>query len=300
MKISLMLGNLRQPFEESLHTVQRLNIPAIHLSAGGMWNPATCDAACRKRLRALLRRRGLVISALSRWGGEVDLGEVSQADQNIADARRTLEMAADLMAENGGPGIWQAHIGVMPRTADGPRWDSFVHCARAIARHGEKVGACLAVETGPEPPIVVEKLMHAVESPGLRVNYDPANLILWPALLRTVGRLVEKFGKPPTPYDKETAIREFEPVEGVRRLGRYIVHTHAKDARVEGGVDRESPLGQGWVDWPRYLRLLKENGYQGYLAIERETGADPVADIAAAAEFLRAQLRLLQSGGTEN
>jgi len=175
----------------------------------------------------------------------------------------------------------------------GPRWDSFLRCAEAIARHGEKVGACLAIETGPEPAAVVEKLVGTFDSPGLRVNYDPANLIIWPALLRNHPPLIEKFGRPDEPYDKETALRDYEPVEGVQRLGRFTVHTHAKDARVVDGKHQEVPLGEGWVDWPRYLKLLQESGYDGYLAIEREAGADPVGDIRAAAEFLREQLRTL-------
>ncbi len=83
--------------------------------------------------------------------------------------------------------------------------------------------------------------------------------------------------------------REFEPVEGVQRLGEFIVHTHAKDARGEGGWG-DVPLGEGWVDWPRYLRLLKASGYDGYLAIEREAGDDRVGEIGRAAEFLKEHL----------
>ncbi|HVF09426.1 MAG TPA: TIM barrel protein, partial [Abditibacteriaceae bacterium] len=180
MQISLMLGNLGQPFEEAIATVQRLGLPAIHLSADGRWAPETCGTPQRKELKAALRERGLVISALSRWGGDIDLGDAKVAERGVADARQTLEMAADVMGDDAGMGIWQAHIGVMPRSMSGPRWDSFLRSAEAIVKHGEKVGACLAVETGPEPAAVMEKLMSTFDSPALRVNYDPANLILWP------------------------------------------------------------------------------------------------------------------------
>jgi sugar phosphate isomerase/epimerase len=291
MQLSLMLSNLKQPFEESLDTVHQLAIPAIHLSATREWDPNTCNSQQRRELLVSLRKRGLVISALSRWGGGVDLGEAEAAEKNIEDAKRTLEMAADVMAEDSGSGIWQAHIGVMPRSMNGPRWDSFLRTTEAIAKHGERVGACLAIETGPEPASVVEKLITTVDSPGLRVNYDPANLILWPALFYTHERVKAKYGTPATPYEKEVALRDYEPVEGVKRLGKFTVHTHAKDALVEDGVQREVPLGEGWVDWSRYLNLLKESGFDGYLAIEREAGADPVGDVKRAAEFLRARLR---------
>lgn len=291
MKLSVMLGNFKQPFEEALNSTQQLDIPAIHLSAIGEWDPQDCIGAKRTDLLGKLKERELVISALSRWGGEVDLGDAAFAERDVEDAKRALEMAAEVMP--GTEGIWQAHIGVMPPEMSGPRWDSFLRSCEKIAKHGEKVGACMAIETGPEPARVMEKLMTEIDSPAVRVNYDPANLIIWPALRYHNERLIKKFGKPDHAYDADAAVSNYEPVQGVKRLGRFTVHTHAKDAKVVDGVNQEVPLGEGWVDWQEYLGLLKASGYEGYLAIERETGEDPSGDIARAAAFLREQLRLL-------
>ena len=95
-----------------------------------------------------------------------------------------------------------------------------------------------------------------------------------------------------------------DPVKAVYTLKDYIVHTHAKDGiklldvdpeilyRViedvisEGEAFREVPLGQGSVDFPRYLAALDDIGYKGFLTIEREVGANPSADIAMAVDFL--------------
>ena len=175
--------------------------------------------------------------------------------------------------------MWQAHIGIMPRETSDPRWATLVDSAGQIAAHGEKTGACLAIETGPEPPRIVKRLIETVGSEAIRVNYDPANLIIWPALMaKREGRA----------YDKDEALRDFEPTEGVTTLGPFTVHTHAKDALVRDGGDyQEIPLGTGWVEWDRYVSLLSEHGYDGYFAIERETGDDPVGDIRRAVEFLR-------------
>ena len=65
-----------------------------------------------------------------------------------------------------------------------------------------------------------------------------------------------------------------------------------------GGVDalnackgfKEVPLGEGEVDWDAYLAALRDIGYDGFLTIERETGADPEADIVMAVDFLRAKI----------
>ena len=47
------------------------------------------------------------------------------------------------------------------------------------------------------------------------------------------------------------------------------------------------PLGEGGVDFPKYLNKLAGVGYAGFLTVEREVGDDPVADVSAAVDFLR-------------
>ena len=275
LKIAVMVSNLKMDAYEGFKVIAEMGVPGVHLSVGsGPFAPTALDASARKALVAHLKGMGLEISALSSWGGKVDLCEEEGIDAHIEDGKRTLELAADL-----GYGIWQAHIGIMPRDASSPRWATLVDAVGQIATHGEKVGACLAIETGPEPPRIVKRLIETVGSKGVRVNYDPANLILWSA------SLAAREGKA---YDKDKAIRDFEPIEGVTTVGRYIVHTHAKDALVQDdGVRKEVPLGTGWVEWGRYISLLDAQGYDGYYAIERETGEDPVGDIRRAVDFLR-------------
>jgi len=276
-----MLSNLKLPFEEALDTVQSLGIPAVQISIS-----KDDDAAARRGMASAIAARGLKVSAICVDAG--DLGESEKADAAVEAVKPFLDIAAEI-----GNGICQTHVGIMPYTMSGPRWDSFVRSCTAIAQHGEAVGACLAMETGPEPPRVMEALIRAVGSTALRVNYDPANFIIWPAVLPKFPEYEKQTEAPGRTYDRDAAMQEFEPVEGVRRLGEFIVHTHAKDARGEGGWG-DVPLGEGWVDWPRYLRLLKESGYDGYLAIEREAGDDRVGEIGHAAEFLNDQLRRLE------
>ena len=276
LKISVMLGNLKMDPDDGMKEVVEMGVPGLHISCGGgPFAPSSLDAAGRKKLVDHISSLGLEISAISAWGGNVDLCESEGAEENVANGRDLLALATDL-----GCGIWQAHVGIMPRETSDPTWQVLVDNMGQIAEHGEKVGACLAIETGPEPPFVVKRLIDTIGSEAIRVNYDPANLILWPPGLVARG-LAES-------YDKEEAMRDFMPTEGVKLLGEYTVHTHAKDALVhEDGQRQEVPLGTGWVEWKRYVDLLREAGYDGYFAIERETGEDPVGDIRRAVDFLR-------------
>jgi L-ribulose-5-phosphate 3-epimerase len=275
LKVAIMLGNLRMEPYEGMKKVAELGCTGIHLSiGGGPFAPENMDAQARKDLVEHLDSLGLEISAVSAWGGQVDLTEADQHETNIPWAHRILEMAADL-----GCGIWQGHIGIIPEDFESEKGRAALSAAERIAEHGEKVGACLAIETGPEPPIVLKRLIETVGSDAIRINYDPANLILWPP------RLFQLEGKP---YSKEEAMKLYDPHEGVKTLGPYIVHTHAKDALVhEDGKRQEVPLGEGWVDFPKYVALLEEQGFDGYYAIEREVGEDPVGDITRAVRFLQ-------------
>jgi len=278
LKTSIMLGNLKMDPYEGMKKVAEMGVPGIHISCGsGLFAPTSLDAGGRRKLVEHVTSLGLEISAISAWGGNVDLNETEGAEANVANGKDLLSLAADL-----GCCMWQAHIGIMSKDASDPTWQVLVDNAAQLAEHGDKVGACLAIETGPEPPLVVKRLIETIGSKAIRVNYDPANLILWPRGLVDKG-LADH-------YDRDEAIAEYMPVEGVKVLGEYIVHTHAKDALVHDdgkGQRQEVPLGTGWVDWPRYIALLDEVGYDGYFAIERETGDDPVGDIQRAVDFLR-------------
>lgn len=275
LKIAVMLGNLKMDLYEGMKVVADMGVPGLHISVdGGPWSPDKLDAAGRKQLLKHIKGLGLEISAISCWGGQVDLGEEENWDANVAKGMRVLELAADLEC-----GIWQGHCGIMPEHESDPKWGRFLEGMKRLAQHGEKVGSVLAIETGPEPPFVLRRLLTTVGSKALCINWDPANMILWPPkFARDRG---EK-------YDKMKWIEKFQPNEGALALADAIVHTHAKDALVlEDGRGKEVPLGTGWVDWPRYVGYLRESGYNGYFAIERETGEDPVGDIRRAVDFLR-------------
>ncbi|MBR5746060.1 MAG: sugar phosphate isomerase/epimerase, partial [Clostridia bacterium] len=124
-----------------------------------------------------------------------------------------------------------------------------------------------AAETGTEKAPVLKSFLDSLGAKGLRVNYDPANLVM---------------------------VAADDPVAGVYTLRDYIVHTHAKDGIKTGEKTwLELPLGQGGVDFDKYLAALNDIGYTGYLTIEREVGDDPAADIGMAVGFLTEKLAKL-------
>ncbi|MDW8290730.1 MAG: sugar phosphate isomerase/epimerase, partial [Armatimonadota bacterium] len=101
---------------------------------------------------------------------------------------------------------------------------------------------------------VLRQFIEDIGSPALKVNFDPANL-LWYGVL-----------------------------EGVRELAPYIVHTHAKDLHPE---TKKPTVGQGAVPWDEYIASLKSIGYDGWFAVEDESGQDVVESLRQGLEFLK-------------
>lgn len=133
---------------------------------------------------------------------------------------------------------------------------------------------------------LLKKFIEETGEKNLKVNFDPANLVM---------------------------VQGENPAEAVLNLKDYIVYTHAKDGRMvrecnpvliynafaQGNPDNiniddyfiELPLGSGDVNFPEYLKALEDIGYSGYLTIEREAGSDRMKDITEGVYFLKGVIK---------
>ncbi len=121
----------------------------------------------------------------------------------------------------------------------------------------------LLMETGQESADELREFLEMVRHPALGVNFDPANMIL--------------YGKG-------------NPVEAVSVLGPWIKHVHIKDAlktKTPGTWGSEVVWGTGEVNAGKFLKALKQAGFKGALAVERETGDNRLGDIKTAVNMLR-------------
>ena len=127
-----------------------------------------------------------------------------------------------------------------------------VAVARDVCDHCAKHGQGLHLETGQETADDLLAFIKDVERSNLFINFDPANMILY-----GTG----------------------EPIEALRKVGRFVRSVHCKDAKwaAQPGKEwgQEVPLGQGDVGMENFLRTLKEIGYTGPLTIEREIAQEP-------------------------
>ena len=274
--IGIILDSFRRPYPEAIRLAAQSGAQGIQLYAtGGELAPENMNADARKEFLRMVRDAGLKISALC---GDLGHG-FGNAQLNRALIERSkliMELAKDMETN-----IVTTHIGVIPSSPEHDRYKIMQEACRELAEFASGLGGYFAVETGPEPSNILKQFLDSLQCKGAAVNFDPANLVM------VIGE---------------------RPEEGISNLKDYIVHTHAKDGRqlyaknpemIYGLLPDdnpapaflETPLGEGNVDFPVYLKALSEAGYQGYLTIEREAGSRPCEDICKAAEFLRSLMK---------
>lgn len=258
MKIGVRIEGFRLPLAAACEKASKMGISGIQMNSGrdlSVWTKQRIN-----EVKLILDCYGLELSAFCG-----DIGNYMDPAINVERVetfKRSLELAKEF-----GINIVTTHIGIVPAEDNEQRrvmWDA----CRKMAVHAEKCDACFAVETGPESGRVLADFLASLDSPGAKVNLDPANLVM---------------------------VAGDDPIDAVEALAPYIVHTHAKDGikyeqETNGRKYLEVPLGTGGVPFPQYLKKLREIGFDGYLAIEREVGADPAADIKLAVDFLKEQI----------
>ncbi len=275
MKIAIIPTTGGEDPFRGMEIAVQLGVEGVHIPAyGGKLNLTERSREERLKIKERIKSYGLEVSALIAWGGDVDLGEEKNLRQNIEWGKKINETAVDMAN-----GLWMAHVGIMPDDESHPKWARFVASLKELAQHGEEVGAILALETGPEPPVILRKMVETINSPAIRINFDPANLLLWPPTV---------YKRKGIPFNYDEAMENFDPVKGLKVLIPYVVHAHAKDSTLSpDGKAMEVPLGTGMTNWQALHQIFKENNYQGYYAIEREVGEKAMEDVKKAVEFLR-------------
>jgi L-ribulose-5-phosphate 3-epimerase len=160
------------------------------------------------------------------------------------------------------------------------KWAWLVDSLQRLGDHAYAAGVQLCVENHFNTMTVsaaeTAALMQAVDHPGVRILYDQANL----------------------------AFTHNEPYqEAIPLQQAWIAHVHVKDlvfidpdkpfsadavsrVKAEDRAVRSRLVGEGVLDWPAILAVLKSTGYDGFLSLEYEYRWHP-QDLSEPAEGFR-------------
>ena len=200
------------------------------------------------------------IPAVARTVGFVPL------ETRAARLARTLAVS-DFAAQLGVASI-ACHIGFVPEDAEHPDYVAVRRMVRHVCDHAARQGQSFALETGQEAASVLLRFIGDVDRANLRINFDPANLILY-----GTG----------------------EPIAALETLAPLVISVHCKDGDwpapgVPGALGMERPLGQGSVGIERFVQTLRKVGFGGPLNVERETEdqQERIRDLAEGVRLVRA------------
>ncbi len=277
MKIGVITDSFKLPVDGALECAAQLGFHGVQIYATrGQFSPEVLNREERVRYKRKLNTLGLEVSALCGDMGGHGFRIASDNSRRVEMTKRIVDLANELESP-----VVTTHIGVIPDDPQDPVYTVMLEALTACGAYAVTKGVTLAIETGPESAKTLLGFVEATRG-GVGVNLDPANFVM---------------------------VTDQDPVEAVELLGKHIVHTHAKDGVMlkkttpkaiyhgfatggSGGLNvaeffKETPLGEGSVDFPAYLAALKRSGFDGYLTVERKTGADPQQDIIKARDTVK-------------
>jgi D-psicose/D-tagatose/L-ribulose 3-epimerase len=141
--------------------------------------------------------------------------------------------------------LWQQEV-IKPQD----QWNWAVESLQELGQYAGELGVEIAIELEPFRLSLINNIdqmvrfLNDVDHPAVRANLDISHL----------------------------ALSNVQPQE-IARLKDRIAHVHFSDC--DGKVHGDLPPGRGVVDFPPYLKALKETGFDGTLSIELEYSPEP-------------------------
>lgn len=258
------LGTPGMSIEEALHLFKRAGLDAAELIWTNDYSAAIPEEggeAIIRRIRDVAGELGLEIVGLTPYMSDFNSLDDNLRQRDIDRMHRCIEATAALGATNIRVYAGSYQPGDSQREE---KWERLVDAMKTLGQHAHEAGVKLCAENHFNTMTVsaaeTVALVEAVNSPGVGILYDQANLAF------TYNE----------PYDVAIPLQR-----------NWISHVHVKDlifvddrkefkadqvARVkaEDRAVRSRVVGDGVLDWPAILKALVESGYSGYLSLEYE------------------------------
>ncbi len=261
MRIGLAAWGFRETsLERQLACCSEMGLKLLELSVAGTGRDLLqLDAGADKisKVKGLFESSGVELSCAA-TGNDFTGADEASCLKSLDNVKRVIDICAKL-------GVKQLRIfaGFSPLAeVAGERWDRMAECLRRSYAHASGTGVEPAIEThGGVESVPAGGVRHIPsastssgsiarmleEVPGLKLNFDPANLL---------------------------AVGVEHPEELYLKFKKSVSYAHLKDFAphpTSGGVV-PAACGEGPMDWAALLKAMK--GYQGPALIEYENAED--------------------------
>jgi sugar phosphate isomerase/epimerase len=234
-------------------------------------DPLDIDVKERRLIKRECDRASLpIISIACVATGLIDFNPSVQRF-HLQRCRAYLDLAYEYEAKNLllvlGEYIWEQQV-----IAPAEQWQTGVRNVRELGKAADDLGLQIALELEPFKLSLVNnvdsmsRFLDEVNHTAVKANIDVSHL----QLSRT-------------------------PATELARLRGKAIHVHLSDC--DGKIHGDLPPGRGVVDFPPYLRAIKDLGIDGAVSIELEYSPDPARIVDWVREAYQATARLMQETG---
>ena len=267
MKLGVLVLLTEKDIEDKIAKVREMGFDTCQICG---WNPELFVDEVSDNVKASCSKHDVSVSTFwAGWSGPAlwnfyegphTLGLVPQEYRyaRIKELMKGSDFAKRIGVEN-----VATHVGFLPENPNTTEYWSIVSALRYVVGYYEKNEQYFLFETGQETPVTLRRTIEDIGFDNIGVNLDTANLIL--------------YGKG-------------HPMEALDIFGEYVRDIHAKDGcyPTDGRyLGKETPIGDGIVDFPAFIKKLKGIGYDGPITIEREiSGDEQTRDILKAQKIL--------------
>ncbi|HEY2252989.1 MAG TPA: sugar phosphate isomerase/epimerase [Planctomycetaceae bacterium] len=253
LRIALATRCLNLPLKDAVRVAASLAVQGVQLDSREELKPGELTETGRRQLLHSLDQQGISVASLA-FPTRRSFYDEDQLDARVGAAKRTMELAWQLRAR-----IVTARVGKIP-DKESKAYRVLQDVLADLARHGNQVGATLAITPTHDAPLALGELLDSIKTGPLGIDFDTAVFVM----------------------------SGHNPAQALRTLHASIVHLTARDAIRDidaGGI--ETALGRGEVDWVELLPFLDEIDYAGWVTVNRTQGDDRAGDAARAVQYLR-------------
>lgn len=234
-------------------------------------DPLEIDVRERRLIKTECRRQNLpIVSVCCVAVGLIDFNPSVQRF-HLDRCKAYLDLCYEFEAGNLllvlGEYLWNREVIPPPE-----QWKTGVENCRTLAEYAASLGLQIALELEPFPLSLLNnvdnmvRFIDDVDHPALRGNIDVSHLLL----------------------------ADVAPQE-LRKLTGKAIHVHISDC--DGKVHGDLPPGRGVVDFPPYLKEIKDLNIDGAISIELEYSPEPDKIEDWVREAYESTDRLLQKAG---
>ena len=216
------------------------------------YGPQECE-----RLRARLDARNLrtiCIAGYTNFTSDAEHGDIPHREMQIQHVTELARLAHDL-----GGKLVRIFTGYEhPAAPYATHWKNLVEALRESARRASEYGVTIGVQNHHDIAAGYETLYDLicqVNEPNCRAMFDA-----WAAYLH--GADLETSARKMAPVTVHTTIADYQ------LRPRYRYHPGVVNYSAETPLVQAVPMGQGTIDYRRFLTALREGGFRGSVAYE--------------------------------